>query len=150
MSGETEQQISGWTVDTLHSHMIAQLELRDKLYAERDMAQKVAMTAALAAAKEAVAKAEVAAEKRFDNQNEFRAQLSDQAQTFLPRAEGEVRIQRNSERLDEVVERLSQIEGRGAGHTEKAGITRVITLAVATMAVSLIGIIVAVLIAVLV
>lgn len=148
MSGETEEQVSGWTVDTLHSHILAQLNLRDKLYAERDQAQKVAMSTALAAAKEAVAKAESAAEKRFDSQNEFRGQLADQAQTFLPRAEGEVRIQRNSERLDELVERMSQLEGRGAGNSEKAAVTRVISLAIATMAISLIAIIVAVIIAV--
>lgn len=147
MSGETEEQVSGWTVDTLHRHVLALFELRDKLYEERAESQKVAMATALTSAKEAVAKAEVAAEKRFDSQNEFRAQLSDQAQTFLPRAEGEVRIQRNSERIDEVVERLSQLEGRGTGSSEKQAVSRVIGLAAITMLISVIGIVVTILIA---
>lgn len=41
------------------------------------------------AAGEAVTKAEVASEKRLDSVNEFRAQLSDQAATFLTRREYE-------------------------------------------------------------
>jgi hypothetical protein len=50
-------------------------------------AQEKATAAALAAAERAVGKSEIASEKRFDAVNEFRAQLSDQAVTFLPRAE---------------------------------------------------------------
>lgn len=46
-----------------------------------------AISAALAAQKEAVAKAETANEKRFESVNEFRGQLNDQAAQFLPRAE---------------------------------------------------------------
>ena len=34
-------------------------------------------------------KAEIATEKRFESMNEFRQQLSDQARTFMPRAESE-------------------------------------------------------------
>jgi vacuolar-type H+-ATPase subunit H len=51
-----------------------------------------AVQAALQAAKEAVTKAETAAEKRFDSTNEFRGQLADQANTFMPRAEAEIRL----------------------------------------------------------
>jgi hypothetical protein len=50
-------------------------------------AQDKAIMAAMAAAERAVGKSEIATEKRFDAVNEFRAQLSDQAATFLPRAE---------------------------------------------------------------
>ncbi len=93
MSGETEEQVSGWTVDTLHSLFVSmtrekdlrdqqrfdaqQLALRDAL-----IAQEKAVTAALEAAQSAVTKAENAAEKRFEAINEFRGQLSDQASRF--------------------------------------------------------------------
>jgi hypothetical protein len=49
-----------------------------------------AVQAALLAAEKAVNKAEVAAERRFESVNEFRAQLGDQAKTFMPRSEYEV------------------------------------------------------------
>jgi hypothetical protein len=153
MSGETEASVSGWTVDTLHSHVITQFEmlnntqetrvkllqdeldrrlanmqkaiddrradLRDNLMTQlnglREMlneryatqtkaldaafiAQQTAMktafdaadkavAAALESAEKAVVKAETAAEKRFESVNEFRAQLTDQAATFLSRNE---------------------------------------------------------------
>jgi hypothetical protein len=70
VSGETEANISGWTVDTLRSHIEKQFDLRDR-----------AIDAAL-----------VAAEKRLDGMNEFRQTLSDQAATFMPRREAEQRL----------------------------------------------------------
>jgi len=85
------------------------LEERDRRYEERFQAQQEALTvalavvnkefhehiiqvrdettAALAASEKAITKAEVASEKRFEGQNEFRAQLSDQAATFARRSE---------------------------------------------------------------
>lgn len=53
------------------------------------VAQEKAVTAALTAANAAVTKAETAAERRFESQNEFRAQLTDQAATFIRRTEVE-------------------------------------------------------------
>ncbi len=47
------------------------------------------VTVSFAAAKEAVNKAEMATEKRFEGVNEFRSQLADQARTFIPRNEVE-------------------------------------------------------------
>lgn len=76
MSGETEKQVSGWTVDTLKEYFEQRFTDQDK-----------AVQAALLAAKEAVLKAEVASEKRFESVNEFRQQLSDQTNTFIPRPE---------------------------------------------------------------
>lgn len=55
MSGETEQNISGWTVDTLKEYVGQRFADQDK-----------AVQAALLAAKEAVLKAEAASEKRFE------------------------------------------------------------------------------------
>lgn len=42
MSGETEQEVSGWTVDTLHSHLIRVLNEMDHRYEQRFKAQEVA------------------------------------------------------------------------------------------------------------
>lgn len=74
------------------------LDERDRLYGAKFVASEVAVAAALTAQKtsvdaalvaadRAVAKADVANEKRFDAVNEFRAQLNDQAKTFMPRTE---------------------------------------------------------------
>jgi len=60
---------------------------REKRQEQAHESARQAVQAALTAAKEAVDKAELAAERRFASVNEFRAQLSDQALTFLPRQE---------------------------------------------------------------
>lgn len=69
------------------------------------------VNAALAAAKEAVIKAENATEKRFEGVNEFRNTLADQQRTLIPRAEAELIIKGISDRL-KVVEDL-RIEKTG-------------------------------------
>jgi len=92
MSGETEQNVSGWTTDTLRSHLWELIGNNDKRYEQRFVAQEQAVNNALTSAKEAVAKAENATEKRFDAVNEFRAQLADQARDFMPRKEAEIQI----------------------------------------------------------
>jgi hypothetical protein len=124
MSGETESNVSGWTVDALRVHLEGALgDLKGKLDERYEtqtkavdaafVAQQTAMTVALAAAERAVAtallaaekatvKAENAADKRFDAVNEFRGQLADQANTFMPRSEAEAAIGRNTERLQEL------------------------------------------------
>lgn len=76
-------------------------------------AEKVAL--ALAAADRAIQKAEAATEKRFDNVNEFRKTLSDQAQDFVTRREYEVSRQSTVDRLGEVQGRLDKAEGRSTG-----------------------------------
>jgi hypothetical protein len=58
-----------------------------------------AVAAALAAAEKATTKAETAADDRFKATNEFRAQLADQAQTFMPRTEADVRLSALSDKL---------------------------------------------------
>ncbi len=158
MSGETEADVSGWTVDTLHSHLWRSVgdldqrvqvqftahalrlqDLRDMLqerYATQTMAgdaaflaQQTAMQTALTAAEtavskalesaeKAVVKAETAAEKRFESVNEFRAQLTDQASTFMPRTEAEQRVGVVSDRIDAVAAELSKMITR----TEALGV----------------------------
>lgn len=75
-------------------------------------AAEKAVVAALEAAEKAVAKAESASEKRFESVNEFRAQLADQANTFLARSEGEVRFSALTERIDANVKKITELELR--------------------------------------
>jgi hypothetical protein len=115
VSGETEEQVSGWTVDTLRTETHGLLHEADRRYEQRFEGQEKAVSAALQAAKEAVAKAETAAEKRFDAVNEFRGQLSDQAATFMPRREAEQVIAALAEKVSDLASRVDTREGRGAG-----------------------------------
>lgn len=88
---------------------------RDRQYAQRFEAQERAVAAALNAAEKAVVKAEAAAEKRFDGVNEFRAQLSDQAATFVTRAEYAVTIKAADDKIDELKGRADLSGGRTLG-----------------------------------
>lgn len=106
--GETEKDISAWTVDSLKEHMEAKLELiqqhfearidnYEKRLLERQAAQQEAISQvrsetarALADADKAISKSENQMEKRFDAVNEFRGQLNDQVKTFLTRETYEV------------------------------------------------------------
>ena len=146
--GQTQSDPSGWSVDTLHEYMQAQLSDLGKLVDARltdlmmllneryqtqtkavdaaFLAQQTAMQTALTAAERAVAtallsaekavnKAEVAAEKRFEAVNEFRAQLSDQANTFIPRAESEARLGAIVEKQSSLEHRVDKAEGLVSG-----------------------------------
>lgn len=76
---------------------------RDERYDHRFLAQeriteltfsqvRSEVLTAFIASDKAINKAEVATEKRFEGVNEFRAQLADQATSFIPRTEAEARI----------------------------------------------------------
>lgn len=112
----------GWTINTLRKHLIAMLSEMDKRNEQRFLAQESAVTAALAAAKEAVAKAESASEKRFENTNEWRQVITDRDQTFVPRREMDGRLESHAQKLDaqdeklnSIENRLAQSQGRGSG-----------------------------------
>lgn len=137
MSGETEDNISGWTVDTLRANVQRQIDdLRvmlderyqtqtkatDAAFAAQQKAMETAFIAAdkavqtaLLSAEKAVTKAEVAAEKRFEATNEFRGQLADQAATFMPRTEADATSDRLAEQINELKDRMNRAEGRGLG-----------------------------------
>ena len=102
----------GWTVDTLKDlfdHRIDELkEQFERAIADRDVRVNLALTAA----RDAVAKAETANERRLDLLNEFRAQLGDDAAKY---ARSELVQQRFDEifgRLGRTENTLSSIEGR--------------------------------------
>lgn len=74
-----------------------------------------ATEAAFAASEKAISKAESANEKRFEGVNEFRQTLSDQAQLFMPRTEAIALSDRNTERIQDITDRLNLIQGQAAG-----------------------------------
>ncbi len=95
---------------TDRDYLLSLLAERDRQYSQRFdyqeravvnalTAAKEAVSAALQSAKEAVTKAEVASEKRFESINEFRAQLKDQQQTFMPRSEVTIAIKQLADQL---------------------------------------------------
>jgi hypothetical protein len=122
VSGETEANVSGWTVDTLREHLaqrVTDLDLR--LSRRMDDADK-AIAAALAAAEKATGKAEAASEKRFEGVNEFRRALADQTATFIPRTEYDAahsaladRVGANADRMAALELRLTSRLDRGEG-----------------------------------
>lgn len=126
--------------ESIRERLAAMNDLRaadDLRYQQRFDAQTRALDAAFTAAKEAVqtamvaaekatTKAEMAAEKRFESVNEFRAQLADQAATFIPRAESEARVSAMVElfdskytalidRMDVLTQANAASQGRSAG-----------------------------------
>ena len=101
-----------WTVTTLGQHMDQRLDDLIIRLDERHLAQQGAVTAALASAEKAVAKAETANEKRFENVNEFRAALSDQTATLLTRTEYETAHEAVVEKINISLDRISALELR--------------------------------------
>ena len=104
MSGETEKSVSGWTTDTLKEYIEQRFTDQDK-----------AVQAALLAAKEAVLKAEVATEKRFESVNEFRAQLADQSNTLMPRAEFAAQHKNLEDKITVLTDRINIKDGATKG-----------------------------------
>lgn len=82
----------------------------DKEFHEHLVSARQETHAALDSADKAIHKQELAIEKRFDGVNEFRAQLSDQAQTFMPRKESDVRMDAITEKIDVNAERLNALQ----------------------------------------
>jgi hypothetical protein len=96
--GQTANNVSGWTTDTLKEMQQRMDELRQKFMDERQtasdkrtnealLAVKESAALALESAKEANRKSELQSDKRFDSVNEFRKTLADQTSTFVPRPE---------------------------------------------------------------
>lgn len=102
MSGETEQNVSGWTTDTLKDHFDTLRFTDQENMKQRFLAAEERTTVALTAADRAVVKAEMATEKRFDAVNEFRQTLADQASRLMPRAEVEQIVKGLNEKIDDL------------------------------------------------
>jgi len=117
MSGETEADVSAWTIDSAKAHLLALMAEKDKRDQQRFDAQSDAINAALQSAEKAVTKAEVAAERRFDSVNEFRDTLRDQATTFVNRAE----LAALNARLSDLAARVDRNEGQSSGTNATVG-----------------------------
>jgi hypothetical protein len=89
-----------WTVDTLKEHY-------DDVLAERDKA----LAAALAAQKESARTLADATADRFEGVNEFRGQLTDQAASFLTRAEYQAKHDALLARVDTAESALDKARG---------------------------------------
>jgi vacuolar-type H+-ATPase subunit E/Vma4 len=95
--------------------LLAIINERSKANDQRFEAQERAVAAALAAEKEAVTKAESAAEKRFDSVNEFRGQLKDQTATFVPRAEMVALLKGVDEKTRDNEDKINRLIARSEG-----------------------------------
>lgn len=91
VGAETPQQ--SWTISTLKEYVDIRFDALDK----------------------AITKAEAANEKRLENVNEFRLQLSDQSRTFMPRSEAEGVMKGLNDRLINVEAKMEKNEGTKAG-----------------------------------
>jgi hypothetical protein len=105
-------------------------------------AAEKAVAAALIAAKEAVNKAEAAQSKTNENQNEFRAQLRDQAATFLTRNEYDL----GHRALEEKITAQEKAQNLARGQLVGSSATWRTLLAVASAVAVVTGVIVAILV----
>jgi len=90
--------------DITTRELLAIINERDQRYTQRWDGQE-----------RAIAKAESASEKRFDSVNEFRGQLKDQAATFAPRAEMEIRFKTVEQRISVLENQRAQDTARTEG-----------------------------------
>lgn len=141
----------GWTLDTLETHLSSRIdglqarivELNDEREdrnKERFINMKSAVDAALTSSEHAIAKAELATEKRFEGVNEFRAALQDQATSLMPRTEYTVQLTALTEKVDQNVKDVSSIRlavsalnEHGIGKREGIGVVGSIVLGGVTL-----------------
>ncbi len=100
-----------WTVNTLKQYFEQRFDDSNR-----------ATSAALAAAKEAVLKAEASSETRFQSVNEFRNTLSDQQRNLMPRSEVEILIKSMNEKIELLKLQDVSTQGRSAGVSASWGL----------------------------
>jgi hypothetical protein len=162
MSGETERNVSGWTVDTLREHLTTLTTQLRAAFEAADFAadvrneqrftaqqqaikdaltsQKEAVAAALVAAEKAVLVAETNAEKWRGAANEWRGAMNDRERTLMPRSEAEQRyssITNRQEQSDktntEAIKMLTAVVEKSAGRREGLMIVFAVVAALATV-----------------
>ncbi len=174
MSGETEAQVSGWTTDTLHSHILqilterdlryqARFELAsnsfrellaemDRRYEQRFKTQQDAIQAALIAQKDSVAAAMVASDRALNKAemaSERRFEAVNEFRATL--ADQATRLMPRSEAqqvataLDAKVSDLTDRLNRSEGNRSGVGQFWAVMVAVIGLAIGLGGILLAVL-----
>lgn len=132
-NSETNVPVAEWTTGTLKVYHDDKINAVEKVAAaetkridsdiqqlnilldERSVNQEKGVHAALEATKEAIAKSDAATEKRFESVNEFRRTLSDQTNTFLPRAEYIASHKPLEDKIIELTNRLNIMSGQKEG-----------------------------------
>lgn len=107
---------------TDREYLSAIMAERDRQYSQRFDAQEKAVAAALAAAKEAVSKAEGAAEKRFESVNEFRNTLKDQQSGLATRPEVDARFKAIEDKIVGLALAQQQITSSNEGAVKLWGL----------------------------
>lgn len=105
----------GWTLKAFREHVDTLLAELDRRYEQRFEGQQTGLQAALSSANAARVRAEASMERRFEGVNEFRQTLSDQANSFIPRAEAVQRADANATRIAELAERVRGLEAERTG-----------------------------------
>lgn len=89
-----------------------------------------------AASAEAIAKAELATDKRFASVNEFRAQLTDTISRFLPREVSEAQIAELRKAITDISDRINTMTGVSQGRVDfRTGLTIQTQLLLAVLAI---------------
>ncbi len=132
-----------WNVTTLKA-LIEQHESRNQ---ERFTAMRTAVDAALAAADRAVSKAEAATERRFEGVNEFRAALSDQSRTLMPRTEYVVqhetlvaRVNATDKRVETMQVQIAELLAHASGRSQGLGNVGAVVMGAVAAVASLVAI----------
>jgi hypothetical protein len=107
-----------WTIKTLHRHLSLLIAESDRRYEERFKATEKLTDQAMDSAKEAVVKAELATEKRFDNANEWRDAMTDRDKLYVPREAFDAQANALSQKVQSLELRLEKQEGRTIGGKE--------------------------------
>jgi hypothetical protein len=153
MSGETEKAVSGWTVDTLHGHLVGMIDAVDVRLNQRVTDLKELIGQSQAAAKEAQRLAENIDTYNKAQANEWRHSLDDLRQTFVTKAVGD-RIEADTKRVELTlkdtvkredlhkieadIEKLRDVTSSNNGKSENAGDWLKTLLTVASIAVAII------------
>ena len=136
-----------WTLDSVRIYLESMINILStattQRFSDSDKAVNAALlsadkavTAALIASEKAVNKAELASEKRFDAVNEFRAQLSDQAATFISRGEYVATLNGLTEKIDSLQARMDKTEGSSKGISSTVAVVlTIVPIVVAIIAV---------------
>lgn len=100
---------------SLRQYVDMRFDEQAKALAAALSSQRAATAAELSSSKEAVAKAETATEKRFENSNEWRNTIETLQRTYMPRTESEGHWRTVDEKVDVLTSRIAAIEQRGRG-----------------------------------
>ena len=113
---------NNWTLETLKEALEKEINNvrglineADRRYSERFLGQEKAVESALQSAKDAVTKAELATEKRFESVNEFRKTLADQTNTLMSRNEYLSSHSSLLDKVDSLTTRIAAVENLKKG-----------------------------------